>query len=143
MRKTLGFTLMEMLTVVAIISILAAIAVPAYSKYVLRSRRVEGQILANTIAQAQERHFATYNRYARELTGAGRDTLGFSAARCAAVSSTNCYYDATNVSPDDRRTFTVTLTPKLSQAVDKCGNLTLTDSGDKAFSGNETNGKCW
>ncbi len=143
MRMSRGFTLMEMLIVVAIIAILAAIAAPAYSLYVQRSRRVEGQVLANTIAQAQERHFATYNRYANNLTGAGLDRLGFTNGTCGLVASETCLYSARIVTSNANQNFTVTVTPRLRQAVDVCAALTLTGTGVKAFTGVETNGKCW
>jgi len=143
MKNRRGFTLMEMLIVVAIIAILAAIAAPAYFRYVERSRRVEGQVLANTVAQAQERHFATYNRYANNLVGAGINRLGFSAAPCGVVASETCKYSAVVATTNNNQNFTVTVTPRLIQAADKCGSLTLTGTGVKAFTGPGTNGKCW
>ena len=143
MRRLRGFTIMEMLIVLAIVAILAAIAAPAYSRYVQRSRRIEGQVLANTIAQAQERHFATYNRYANNLTGGGIDRLGFSTAGCGLVASETCKYSATIATTNNNQNFTVTVIPRLVQAVDVCGSLTLTGTGVKAFTGTETNGKCW
>ncbi|MDQ7974852.1 MAG: prepilin-type N-terminal cleavage/methylation domain-containing protein, partial [Rhodocyclaceae bacterium] len=42
-RSASGFTLIELMIVVAVIAILAAIAYPSYQEYVMRSRRVEGQ----------------------------------------------------------------------------------------------------
>ncbi len=143
MRHQRGFTLMEVLVVVAIVAILAAIAAPAYSRYVQRSRRVEGQVLASNIAQAQERHFATYNRYANNLTGAGLDRLGFTNGSCGLVASETCKYSVTIATANNNQNFTVTVAPRLVQAVDVCGSLTLTGTGVKAFTGAETNGKCW
>ena len=61
MKKTAGFTLIEMMIVVAIIGILAAIAYPSYQEYVLRGNRSEGQALLNDAAARQERYFAQNN----------------------------------------------------------------------------------
>lgn len=146
MKKPSGFTLIEMLIVVGMIAALAAIAVPAYSKYVQRSRRIEGQALINTIAQRQERFFSTYNRYAPSLTGTGINGLGMT-ENCNgnAIGSENCFYVASLVVPANGATYTVRVEPRAgtSQVPDKCSMLTLTSTGVKGYSGNQTNGKCW
>lgn len=146
MKRRFGFTLIEMLVVVGMIAMLAAIAAPAYSKYVQRSRRIEGQALINTIAQRQERFFSTYNRYAASLTGTGINGLGMG-ANCTggAIGSENCYYIASMVVPANFATYTIRVQPRTgtSQVTDKCSMLTLTSTGVKGYSGNETNGKCW
>ncbi len=143
MKISRGFTLLELMIVAGIIAILAAIALPAYGRYVLRSGRIEGQVLANTIAQAQERHFATYNRYANNLSGAGLDRLGFTNGTCGLVASETCKYSATIATTNANQNFTVTVVPRLAQATDVCGSLTLTGTGVKAFTGADTNGRCW
>lgn len=142
-----GFTLVEMLVVVGMVALLAALSVPAYSKYVERSRRIEGQVLANRVAQAQERHFATYNRYGVSLLGNGFGNLGF-VATCPGgfVGSENCQYSARlapAVAPFQNFTVIVTPIPGRPQANDKCASLSLTATGVKAFTGVQTNGKCW
>ncbi len=147
MHNKRGFTLVEMMVVVGIVAILAAVSLPAYSKFVERSRRIEGQVLANRVAQAQERHFATFNRYANELTGAGLDRLGFVATCGGLVGSETCQYSAAVATQNANQNFTVTVTPTAppvgKQSLDKCASLTLTGTGIKAFTGNQENGKCW
>jgi len=58
-----GFSLVELLAALAIVAVLAAVALPAYRRHAYRARRVEGKELLLRIAHAQERHYATYNRY--------------------------------------------------------------------------------
>lgn len=63
MRRCAGFTLVEIMIVVAIVGILASIAYPGYASYIVRSRRVEGQMALLDIMQQQERFYALHNTY--------------------------------------------------------------------------------
>jgi type IV pilus assembly protein PilE len=145
MKKTIGFTLVEMMVVVAVIAILSAIAFPAYSNFVQRSRRVEGQTLINRVMQAQEKFFSTYNRYTTDLTGPGPTGLALGTSPCSGlVSSENCFYTVTAVFPGaGNQDVQIIAAPRLTQANDKCGSLRATAAGLKTFSGTIENGKCW
>lgn len=128
-----GFTLIEMLIVVAIVAILAAIAYPAYQNYVMRTRRADAKEFAMRIAATEERYFTNLNRYANMAT------LGLPAQ------SEKGFYQAAVVTANNDQTYLLTLSPTAGtpQASDACGNLTINNTGFKSQSGAETNGKCW
>lgn len=68
MHKERGFTLLELMMVVAIVSILAAIAIPAYSDYLQRSRRSEAKSALGQVVAAEEKHFLANGSYSTDLT---------------------------------------------------------------------------
>lgn len=61
--RTGGFTLLELLIVVAIIAILAAIAMPIYQSYILRSRRAQGRAALMTLLQQEEAYMMQNGSY--------------------------------------------------------------------------------
>ena len=74
MRKFVsrGFTLIELMVVVAIIGIIAAIAYPSYQNYTKQTRRSDAQIALTQAANQQEKFFTECNHYARVLHGTPR-----------------------------------------------------------------------
>ena len=75
MRQTLqkGFTLIELMIVVAIIGILAAIAIPAYQDYTIRSQVTEGLNLASAVKAGVGEAYANSGTWPADLTAAGGD----------------------------------------------------------------------
>jgi type IV pilus assembly protein PilE len=137
-NKNGGFTLIELMVVVAIVALLAALAYDNYSRYAFRSRRVDGQNLLTSIAAAEQRYYTNYNSYAGTIAGNTSGSLGFNTA----VSK---YYTASAEVTSAGQSYTLTATPIStgSQAKDQCQKLTLTDRGVKSQSGNTSNGSCW
>ena len=69
-----GFTLIELMIVVAIIGILAAIAIPAYQDYVVRSQVTEGLNLASAVKAGVSEAYANTGSWPSDLTAAGGNT---------------------------------------------------------------------
>lgn len=135
-RSGRGFTLLEVMIVVVIIAILAAIALPNYSRYAYRTRRADGKNMLMAVAAAQERFYTNFNRY-----GSSMSDLGF-----ASGTSEKGYYTVTsaNGSSGDTQSYVLTATPQGVQRNDSCAELTISETGLKqAPHDNHTNGDCW
>lgn len=76
MKKQAGFTLIELMIVVAIIGILAAIAIPNFMSYQCKAKQAEAKSNLGNIRTAQEAYFAEYDTYSDDLDAIGFDTKG-------------------------------------------------------------------
>ncbi|OCR21933.1 pilus assembly protein [Pseudomonas syringae] len=123
-----GFTLIELMIVVAIVGILAAIAYPSYTEYVRRTHRAEIASLLSEQTQSLERFYSKNGSYT-DATG---------------VNTGNDYYTiAKTLNAQD---FTLAATGKGMMANDKCGVFTITNTGARTNPGatNGTTSKdCW
>ena len=139
MNNTKGFTLVELMIVIAIIGILASIAYPSYQNYVMKSRRSDAQTGLSQLAQALERFYGV--RYTYIGTGdSGGGTTGAPISGVFSHTSTpfegsNTHYNLTLTA--SATSYTVTATPAGNQASDSCGTLTLAKTGAK------TPTDCW
>ncbi len=125
-----GFTLIELMIVVAVVAILAAIAYPSYQEYVKRSRRLEGQSLLSDTAARQERWRAQNGSYmiSNAETDVAKLKLPYGAK------SEHGYY-VLEISLDPAGTdggYTLTAKRAGAQTTDaRCGNFTLDATGKK------------
>lgn len=124
--KPNGFTLIELMIVVAIIAILAMVAYPSYSESVSKARRDDAMAALLGLSNAMERHFTEGNTYQGAAAG-GTDT-GAPAIYSseAPVDGAIKYYDLT-ISAATATTYTVRATPKNAQVDD--GILELNSLG--------------
>lgn len=133
-----GFTLIELMITVAVIAILAAIAVPSYFQYTLRSNRSAAESVMQEIASAQERYMVDSRQFAGSLS-----TLGYTVPNTVASSySVAMVATSASVSSGTPPNYTITAKPIGTQVRDTtCATLTLNGDGSKTTSTGATN--CW
>jgi type IV pilus assembly protein PilE len=139
MERSRGFTLLELVVVLGIAAILAALAAQSYTRYAFRSRRTDAQQMLLAVAQAQERWHATYNRYADDMS-----KLGYGDP---ALSEHGYYHVVLSGIDNAAQGFVATAIPIGRQAADVCGDLSIDNAGRKLPDVEDVqenaNGKCW
>jgi type IV pilus assembly protein PilE len=132
--KQSGFSLIELLIVVAIIGILAGIAYPNYQEYIARARRADAKTVLLENAQFLERFYTqngTYVGAALPVTEAPKD-------------GTTKYYDIGFVAAQTATAFQIQAVPKGSQSTDKCGKLRVNQSNQKSVAdATLSSSACW
>lgn len=134
MKKESGFTLIELMIVVAILGILAGIAYPSYQGYLEKTRRADAKGALVSFANAMERHYTENYTYEGAATG-GNDT-GTPAifAAEAPLDGDSKSYDLTILSADET-TFVLRADPKNVQSGD--GFLEITSTGERRWDIND------
>ncbi len=141
MIKQSGFTLIEVVIAMAIIGILAAIAYPSYLSYAQRSRRTDAQGALLSFANAMETHFADTESYCDAGGLGGVSSCGTATNDTGSptihpaqspVNGGTVYYNLT-INSVTANSFTLYAVPAGNQVGDKCGTLTLTNTGAKSI----------
>ena len=129
-----GFTLIEMMVVLVVIGLLAAVAYPSYSAQIAKGRRADAKQSLIELAQKLERFYTERSTYA----GA---TLG--GAGIYPSSSVGGYYTLA-IATQTAAGFTLTATPTGKQTGDACGSFGYNQAGDKVVAGGSlTTASCW
>jgi type IV pilus assembly protein PilE len=127
-RRLAGFTLLELMIVIAIIGILASIAYPAYTEHVKRSKRADAKTALLNVQLAQEKYRANHTSYG------SLDDIG------AADASPDGYYEIAISGTPDATTYTATATPNYTDSA--CGTFALNQDG-KLTTGGYASADCW
>ena len=114
-QRSRGFTLIELMIVVAVIAILAAIAFPSFNEQVRKGRRSEALAEAGRVQLAMERWRADNPSYASNVLNAA-----------TYPAATNSSYYTFALSNQAATTYTLVATAQGGQAGDRCGTLTAT-----------------
>lgn len=138
MKREYGFTLIELMIVVVVISILSMIALPSYQESVRKSRRADAKTALVQLAQFMERNYSLAQRYDKDSAGTA---VALPFTKAPVDSPTKYYTLSLNAVAQD--TFELWAVPisGTSQASDGCETLKLDNAGNRGTSSTKTD--CW
>lgn len=132
-HKTSGFTLIELMIVIAVIAIVAVISIPVYNSYVTNAKRVDAKISLILLQLDQEHYRAKNSQYGTHAE------LKYPSPHLSAHE----HYEITLVRPTPS-TYIATATPQGAQAGDsECAKFTIDQDGTKGITGTGTSANCW
>ena len=132
-------TLVELLTVMVIIAILAAIAYPSYRSFVIRSQRTDARVALLQVQAAEEKFMLKNNFYTGDGTSA--DGLGLSN-----LSQNGLYEIRIDPDPTYQNGYIAKAIPVAGKGQDQdsnCGTLTINSAGTKGSTVTPTPPECW
>ena len=146
LAKQIGFTLIELMIVVAIVAILASIAIPSYRSYIIKSNRSAAESFILSVANKQEQFLFDARKYAGIAADPG-DATGLATLNITVIpADVSRHYDIliglVGISPP---AYKVTAQPKGNQATadSVCGSVSINQAGVKATTGSGSVTQCW
>ena len=140
-KNTLGFTLIELMIVVAIVGLLTAVALPSYRSYVVRASRGVAKADLMELRQFMERNYTLTNRYDQLPAGTTITitSLPFQVSPRSGATKYNIVFGA----GPTQTTYTLTANPTTTQVDAECGSLSVTGASVMTISGTGDPGNCW
>lgn len=147
LRTESGFSLIELMIVVAIIAIIAGVAMPSYRDYIVRSNRALATAELLEALGRQEQYFVNTKGYATNLTSLGYAANGYyiDSNSNESAAATGSIYKIALAAGASTTTFTLQAIPQGGQDSDdtKCKTLSITNAGVRGESGTGSVSDCW
>lgn len=128
-----GFSLIELMIVVAIVGILAAVALPSYRNHIIKASRIAAQTELLDLASLQEKIFLNSNNYTPNVTTAYNGTAAGGLGRTSGMSKDGKYTIALDITVP-AQTFTLTATPVAGTSQEGDGNISISENGQRLWS---------
>lgn len=133
-KRNAGITLMELLVVVTVIGVLAAIAIPSYRGYTMRASRADGKAALLAVSGQLERCFTRFNAYDSEdceVVLPVVSTEGKYSIDATELNATRFVLQASAVAGEGQ------------EQDDECGSFTLDSANARGISGDGEAQRCW
>jgi type IV pilus assembly protein PilE len=130
--KAKGFSLIELMIVVAIVGILAAVALPGYRNHIIKASRGAVQTELLELASLQEKIFLNSNNYTPNVTTAYNGTAAGGLGRTSGQSKDGKYTFGLDISAP-AQTFLLTATPVNASSQEGDGNISISESGRRLW----------